>query len=150
MKCPFCRKSRTQVLDSRTSNKGLTIRRRRQCIKCKRRFTTYERPEEKIVFVVKRDGTKEVFDREKLRGSIHIACNKRPVAEKQVDAVADKVERDVLKNYSPEVSSRVIGELVLQQLKRIDKVAYVRFASVYRSFSDVEQFIEESKAVKKK
>lgn len=150
MKCPFCKKSRTQVIDSRTSDKGSTIRRRRQCMKCKRRFTTYERPEGKIVHVVKRDGTKEIFDRDKLRGSINIACNKRPVADKQIDVVVDKVEREVFKSHSPEVSSRVIGDLVLQQLKRIDKVAYVRFASVYRSFSDVEQFIEESKAVKKK
>lgn len=150
MKCPFCRKSKTKVIDSRNANKGLTIRRRRACLKCRRRFTTYERPGEKLIYVVKRDGTREVFDREKLRGGLQLACNKRPVSERQIENVIDRVEREVFRHSTGEISSRAIGEMVLHHLQRLDKVAYVRFASVYRSFSDVDQFIEESRAVKKK
>ncbi len=150
MKCAYCKKGRTKVLDSRTANKGMTIRRRRECLKCRKRFTTYERPESKVLFVVKRDGSREPFTREKMRGGLTLACNKRPVTLLQIDEIMTRVEKTLFKQYSGEVASRVIGDLILNMLKRIDKVAYVRFASVYRSFSDVDQFIEESRAVKKK
>jgi transcriptional repressor NrdR len=150
MKCPYCRKSRTRVLDSRSANRGLTIRRRRECARCRRRFTTYERPGEKLLHVVKRDGSREIFDRDKLGSGIRLACNKRPVTDRQIERAIEKVERDVFRRYSGEVSSQAIGDLVLRELKRLDKVAYVRFASVYRSFTDVDQFIVESRAVKKR
>ena len=150
MKCPFCKKHKTRVLDSRTANNGTVIRRRRSCRRCSRRFTTYERPEQKLLWVVKRDGRKEMFDRQKIRGGITAACNKRPVSERKIRDIVAKIEREIMRSYAVEVSSKVVGEMVLNELKRADKVAYMRFASVYRSFEDVDQFIQEARTFKKK
>jgi transcriptional repressor NrdR len=150
VKCPFCKKQKTRVLDSRTSNNGTVIRRRRSCRRCRRRFTTYERPEQKLLWVVKRDGRKEMFDRLKIRAGILAACNKRPVSERKIRDIVAKIEREIMRSYATEISSKVIGEMVLNELKRADKVAYMRFASVYRSFEDVDQFIQEARTFRKK
>lgn len=150
MKCPFCRKVRTRVIDSRTANRGFIIRRRRSCLTCKRRFTTYERPERKNIRVVKRDGSREPFDWTKIRESIAIACNKRPVRDAQIDRAANRVEAVLLRDQPKVISSTRIGELVLAELKKLDKVAYVRYASVFRGFADVEQFVKEAARIKKR
>lgn len=150
MKCPYCRKDATRVIDSRTANRGFIIRRRRSCMSCKRRFTTYERPERKSIRVIKRDGSREPFDWTKIRESIAIACNKRPVSEAQIDKAANRVEAALLRDQPKEIASSSIGELVLAELKKLDKVAYVRYASVFRGFADVEQFIKEAARIRKR
>jgi transcriptional repressor NrdR len=148
MKCPTCKKFKTQVIDSRSANKGMIVRRRRVCLKCKRRFTTYERPEERGIKVIKKDGRHESFDRGKVRESVEIACNKRPVSTRQIENVLNRVEHDVYRNHHAEIPSRIIGDIILTELKKLDKVAYLRFASVYREFEDVHQFVEEAKNIK--
>lgn len=143
MKCPFCREDNDRVVDSRVSGGGYIIRRRRECAACGRRFTTYERIEAMPLRVVKKDGTRVEFDRQKILDGIMKACEKRPVSMQQIEEMVGQIEADVYNNNDREVSSRVIGELVMQKLREVDKVAFVRFASVYREFKDVSEFVEE-------
>lgn len=149
MRCPFCNRNKTRVIDSRLANRGTTIRRRRNCGRCRRRFTTYERPEDRTIQVLKRDGRRERFDRQKLREGLLLACNKRPVSDRKIENIVNRIERTLYETYAREASSRVIGEMILSELKKVDKVAYIRFASVYRGFSDVGQFIQEASRIKK-
>jgi transcriptional repressor NrdR len=142
MKCPFCANPDTQVVDSRVSEEGDTIRRRRRCLACDKRFTTYERVELTMPTVVKRNGSRSDFDVSKLRGSLKMALRKRPVAVEAVDAAVVRIEEILLTSGKREVPSASIGELVMAELKKLDKVAYVRFASVYRSFEDIGEFID--------
>jgi len=143
MKCPFCQDLDNRVIDSRLTKDADVIRRRRECAKCERRFTTYERVEETLPMVVKKDGRREVFDRLKVIGGIKRACEKRPVSMSTIEDVTDRVERALQERGEKEVSSSLIGETVMRELHRLDKVAYVRFASVYRSFKDVGEFMRE-------
>ena len=143
MKCPFCGDAEDKVIDSRISNEGGSIRRRRECLKCRKRFTTYERLEEHPLMVIKKDGRREPFDRKKLLSGILKACEKRPVPMDKVEGMVDEVERIIQRNYEKEVSSTAIGEFVMKQLHDLDEVAYVRFASVYRQFKDINQFMKE-------
>jgi transcriptional repressor NrdR len=140
MRCPFCSHEETQVVETRESDEGDVIRRRRRCTHCDKRFTTYERPEIALPQVVKRDSTRDEFDEHKLRGSMMLALRKRPVSVEQVDAAIERIKDKLLTSGAKEVPSTRLGELVMRELKRIDKVAYVRFASVYRSFEDVDEF----------
>jgi transcriptional repressor NrdR len=143
MKCPFCGKARDKVVDSRESGAGDSIRRRRECLACGRRFTSYERIEEIPYLVIKKDGRREAFDRSKLTAGIHRACEKRPVSAKALDALVESIEQLVTDSPDREVPSSLIGERVMERLRELDKVAYVRFASVYREFEDVREFMAE-------
>jgi transcriptional repressor NrdR len=143
MTCPFCRHRQDRVIDSRESKEGDLIRRRRECLKCLRRFTTYERSDEIPYMVVKRDGRRERFDRQKVLEGLLRACEKRPVPIAKLAEVVDTVESALAENPEREVSTAAIGELVLERLKKLDKIAYVRFASVYRDFQDAESFLVE-------
>ena len=143
MKCPYCENPDTKVIDSRPTEEGHAIRRRRGCDKCGRRFTTYEKVEESIIMVVKKDNRREVFDRNKVLNGIVKACEKRPVSMEQMYAMVDEIERDINNRMLKEVDSNSIGELIMEQLKKVDEVAYVRFASVYRQFTDVNTFVKE-------
>ena len=143
MKCPFCGSTKDKVVDSRESGLGDAIRRRRECQDCSRRFTSYERIEEIPYLVVKKDGRREAFDRAKLMSGLHRACEKRPVSAKELATLADDVEQMVQDSVDREVETKVIGEMVVERLKELDKVAYVRFASVYRRFEDVQEFVAE-------
>ena len=140
MQCPFCHHNQSSVLESRDSEDNQVTRRRRECEGCKKRFTTYERVEGPQLIVIKKDGGRENFDREKIRRGINKACEKRPVSTDLVEEIVDQVEQEMLKKKNSEVSSRLVGNAVLRQLKKMDKVAYVRFASVYRSFEDMDDF----------
>jgi len=140
MHCPFCDHAETQVVETREAEDGGTIRRRRRCLKCDKRFTTYERPEIALPAVVKKDGSRVEFDPAKLRASMLLALRKRPVSTEQVDSALERIHDKLLAGGAREVASSRLGELVMRELKRIDKVAYVRFASVYRSFEDVDAF----------
>ncbi|MEI8303524.1 MAG: transcriptional regulator NrdR [Burkholderiales bacterium] len=148
MHCPFCDHGDTQVIDTRASDDGDTIRRRRRCPNCDKRFTTYERIELTMPAVVKKNGSRAEFDRRKLRASLQLALRKRPVGLEQVDAATHRIEDKLLGLGLREVPSERIGELVMRELKRLDKVAYVRFASVYRSFEDVDEFTDLIQEVK--
>ena len=143
MQCPYCREMDSRVVDSRLGAGGTVTWRRRECDACKRRFTTYERVEHQLPVVVKKDGQREPFDREKVLRSLRIACNKRPVTADALEEQATEVERELAESGEKEVASLVIGERVMQRLKRLDEVAYVRFASVYRSFRDIDEFMDE-------
>ena len=145
MKCPYCGYSESKVIDSRPTDEGERIRRRRECLNCAKRFTTYEVIETVPVVVVKKDKSREAFDRNKLLNGLLRACEKRPVSYTQLDAAVDRIEQQLLNSYDREVSSIHIGDLAMQELKQMDDVAYVRFASVYRQFSDVNTFMEELK-----
>ena len=145
MKCPFCGAIDSKVIDSRPTEDGEKHRRRRECLSCKKRFTTYEIVETVPLMVVKRDRSREAFDRQKLLNGMLRACEKRPVSYQQLDAAVSNIEQTLLSSYDREVSSMYIGDLAMDQLKHIDDVAYVRFASVYRQFSDVNTFMEELK-----
>jgi transcriptional repressor NrdR len=145
MICPFCRHRQDRVIDSRESKEGDLIRRRRECLKCLRRFTTYERSDEIPYMVVKRDGRRERFDRQKVLEGLLRACEKRPVPMAKLAEVVDAVESALAENPDREVSTKAVGEMVLERLKRLDKIAYVRFASVYRDFQDAESFLVELK-----
>jgi transcriptional repressor NrdR len=145
VKCPFCGSTNDKVVDSRESGVGDAIRRRRECQDCSRRFTSYERIEEIPYLVIKRDGRREAFDRAKLMAGLHRACEKRPVSAKDLATLADDVEQMVQDSGDREVETKVIGEMVVDRLKVLDKVAYVRFASVYRRFEDVQEFVAELK-----
>ena len=150
MRCPFCEHTDTQVLDTRASDDGDVIRRRRRCPHCEKRFTTYERIELTMPAVVKKNGSRAEFDRNKLRASLQLALRKRPVGLEQIDAATHRIEEKLLGLGLREVPSERIGELVMRELKRLDKVAYVRFASVYRSFEDVDEFADAVLEVKPK
>lgn len=145
MKCPFCAEVENKVIDSRLSNQGAVIRRRRECLGCQRRFTTYERVEEILPMVVKKDGRREAFDRVKVIEGLKLACQKRPVSAEQLEAVVDSIERRLQEMGEKEVPTSVIGEAVMRALAQLDEVAYVRFASVYRSFKDLGEFMSELK-----
>lgn len=145
MNCPFCEYFETKVVDSRPTEEGHAIRRRRECGKCKKRFTTYEKVEEIPLMVVKRDGTREAYNRNKVLNGMIRACEKRPVSMKDMEAMIDNVERDLHNTMEKEITSTYIGELVMNRLKDLDEVAYVRFASVYRQFKDINTFMEELK-----
>lgn len=145
MKCPYCDSSDTKVTDSRDTDDGASIRRRRQCLKCGRRFTTYETIEEVPLMVIKKNGLREMFDRNKLRKGLIRACEKRNVSAQQIENIVNGVERTVRNKLMQEVPSDVLGEMVMEELKHVDQVAYVRFASVYRQFTDIGNFMSELK-----
>ena len=145
MKCPFCGHLQDKVVDSRESKEGDAIRRRRQCLGCQRRFTSYERIDEIPYMVVKKDGRRERFDRQKVLAGVLKACEKRPVSMIQLETIADKAETMVQESSERETSTRSIGEMIMNELKNLDKVAYVRFASVYLDFKDVQEFMAELK-----
>ena len=143
MKCPYCGYLEDKVVDSRPADEGARIRRRRECLSCGKRFTTYEMIESMPLYVVKRDGTRQAFDRMKLINGMLRACEKRPVALDSIEKIADDIELELRRRLEKEVKSVTIGEMVMDRLKEIDEVSYVRFASVYRSFKDVNSFIDE-------
>ncbi len=143
MKCPFCGQVKDKVVDSRESGSGDTIRRRRECLACGRRFTSYERIEEIPYFVIKKDGRRQAFSRQKLLAGLQRACEKRPVSVKALLGIVEEIEQMVQDSPEREIEARRIGERVMERLKQLDKVAYVRFASVYRDFQDVAEFMEE-------
>ena len=143
MKCRFCASNDSKVIDSRPTEDGSSIRRRRECINCGKRFTTYEKIEEIPVMVVKLDGRREAFDGEKIRAGVRKACEKRPIAADVQDRLVEDIAREVFNTLASEVSSRDVGEIVMRQLKEVDEVAYVRFASVYREFKDTRTFMDE-------
>ena len=145
MKCPFCGHQEDKVVDSRASSDGVAIRRRRECLGCSKRFTTYEHVEEQPLMIIKKDGRREAFDRHKLLGGLVKACEKRPVSMDDLERLVDELERELSQQFEREVPSREIGERVMKKLHALDPVAYVRFASVYREFKDVEQFMRELK-----
>ena len=140
MKCPFCAHLETQVVETRVSEDADVVRRRRQCSACDKRFTTYERPDVSFPAIVKKDGRRIEYDREKLRASMNLSLRKRPVSTEQVDSAIERIEDKLLTHGQREVASTRIGEWVMRELRKLDKVAYVRFASVYRSFEDIDEF----------
>ena len=150
MKCPYCGNEETQVIDTRETENLETTRRRRECLKCSKRFTTYERVEEADIIVVKKDGRRERFERKKLLNGLLKACEKRPISLDKIEKLVDEVESDLRKRDSVEVDSKVIGEITMKKLKTLDKVAYIRFASVYKEFEDLEKFEEELEKLQKK
>ena len=150
MKCPYCGYNETQVIDTRETENLEVTRRRRECAKCSKRFTTYERVEEADIIVVKKDGRRERFERQKLLNGILKACEKRPISLEKIEKLVDEIESDLRKRDSVEVESKVIGELAIKKLKNLDKVAYIRFASVYREFKDLDMFEEELEKLQKK
>ena len=143
MRCPFCENSDTKVIDSRPTEDKHAIRRRRECDRCNKRFTTYEKVEEMLLMVVKKDGRREPFDRNKILNGIIRACEKRPVSMAEIEKIVNDIERGLNNLMEKEVKSEFIGELIMEQLKKLDEVAYVRFASVYRQFTDVNTFVAE-------
>lgn len=140
MKCPFCAHLETQVVETRVSEDADVVRRRRQCSACDKRFTTYERPDVSLPAIVKKDGRRIEYDREKLRASMNLSLRKRPVSTEQIDSAIERIEEKLLTHGQREVASTRIGEWVMRELRKLDKVAYVRFASVYRSFEDIDEF----------
>lgn len=141
--CPFCAFAESKVIDSRESEDGKTTRRRRECFKCGKRFTTYERVETLDILVIKKDGSREPFNRDKIRAGVVEACTKRPVNAEQIDKLVDEVEAEVRTEPTKEILSKKIGDIVIRKLRKLDKVAYVRFASIYREFTDLEDFQRE-------
>jgi transcriptional repressor NrdR len=145
MRCPFCNYHDTKVIDSRTRDSGRSIRRRRECLKCRRRFTTREQIEEIPIWVIKQDGRREEFDRQKITRSLQLACKKRPVSFAAIEEIASRIENDLRDQAIEEIGSFKIGEIVMAELKELDEIAYVRFASVYRNFQAKEEFLSELK-----
>lgn len=145
MRCPFCKSAETKVTDSRATDEGSAIRRRRECQVCRRRFTTYEMVEEVPLVVIKRTGDRELFDRNKIINGLLRACNKRRITRQQIEDIVNRVERTIRNLLLQEISSEKIGEIVLNELKTVDEVAYIRFASVYRQFADLDSFMAELK-----
>ena len=143
MRCPFCRSDNDRVIESRSGDDGATIRRRRECLACRRRFTTYERVERQLLTVVKKEGVRDPFDRDKIKRGLAKACWKRPVTEDDIEGVVVSLEAELYGAYESDVPSRVIGERLMELLKDLDQVAYVRFASVYREFKDARDFVDE-------
>ena len=147
MRCPYCGCQEDKVVDSRPTDEGLTIRRRRECLQCGSRFTTYEKIETAPLMVVKKDGTRQSYDRNKLMGGIIKACEKRPVPMQDIEKLVDRIELQIYNSMNNEVSSVEIGEIIMTELKNLDEVAYVRFASVYRQFKDIDTFMDELKKI---
>ena len=147
MKCPFCDELEDKVVDSRMAKEGEVIRRRRECLGCKRRYTTYERVEEILPVVVKKDGRRESFDRTKILSGLKKACEKRPISTATIEAVTDRIEKRIQEMGESEIESRIVGEEVMKELHQLDQVAYVRFASVSREFKDIDQFMDELKSL---
>ena len=147
MKCPFCDELEDKVVDSRMAKEGEVIRRRRECLGCKRRYTTYERVDEILPMVVKKDGRRESFDRTKILAGLKKACEKRPISTATIEAVTDRIEKRIQEMGETEIESRVVGEELMKELHQLDQVAYVRFASVYREFKDIDQFMDELKTL---
>ncbi|MBC7087204.1 MAG: transcriptional repressor NrdR [Tissierellales bacterium] len=145
MKCPYCDFPESKVVDTRPTDEGQSIRRRRECIRCGKRFTTYEKIEEVPVMVVKRDGNRQAYDRNKLMNGIIKACEKRPVPMNVIEKIVDEIEKTIFNSLEKEIKSTDIGEMVMKELKDVDEVSYVRFASVYRQFKDVNSFLDELK-----
>jgi len=144
VRCPFCKEDRDKVIDSRSSDGARVIRRRRQCLACRKRFTTYEKTSDSFkMYVIKKDSSRVPYDREKIIAGLQKACYKRPVSAEQIRQIADRVEEDIFRNFDKEVTSSFIGENVIRHLRDVDKVAYIRFASVYRDFKDAGELIEE-------
>jgi len=143
MRCPHCGYGDSKVVDSRLSKDGMQIRRRRLCLECGRRYTTFERIESSLPLIVKRDSRREPFDRDKLRTSVAIACRKRPISQTKIDKLVDKIEFELGERGDKEIASEGLGSLVMEELRELDQVAYVRFASVYREFQDVQEFMRE-------
>ena len=143
MKCPFCDELEDKVVDSRMAKEGEVIRRRRECLGCKRRYTTYERVEEILPMVVKKDGRRESFDRTKILAGLKKACEKRPISTGTIEDVTDRIEKRIQEMGETEIESRIVGEELMKELHQLDQVAYVRFASVYREFKDIDQFMDE-------
>lgn len=150
MRCPFCQHIEDRVIDSRLSKDGDIIRRRRECGQCRRRFTTYERVEETLPLVIKKDGRREPFDRGKILAGLHRACEKRPISVEVLEKLVERIEQRLQETGDREIPSRVIGEQIMSELQSLDEVAYVRFASVYRSFKDVNEFMNEVKELLEK
>jgi transcriptional repressor NrdR len=150
VRCPFCREDKDRVVDSRSSKDGFIIRRRRECLECQRRFTTYERIEETPLRVVKKDGSRVPFDRDRIRNGLLKACEKRPVSVNLIEDITSQIEVEIHEMFDKEVRSKFVGELVMNKLKNLDQVAYVRFASVYREFKDVSEFLDELKPMLEK
>ena len=149
MQCPFCGQDRDKVVDSRSSEGGRSVRRRRRCLACDRRYTTYERPEDSLrLTVIKKDGSRETYKREKLILGLQRSCYKRPVTDEQILAVVEVVEEEIFRKFDRQVPSRFIGDVVCARLRELDKIAYVRFASVYRQFQDVGELIEQAQEVR--
>jgi len=147
VKCPFCDELEDKVVDSRMAKEGEVIRRRRECLGCKRRYTTYERVEEILPVVVKKDGRRESFDRTKILFGLKKACEKRPISTATIETVTDRIEKRIQEMGESEIESRIVGEEVMKELHQLDQVAYVRFASVYREFKDIDQFMDELKSL---
>jgi len=143
MRCPSCGMDNDRVIDSRACEDGYSIRRRRECLNCKRRYTTYERLDVTTIKVIKKDGIREPFLREKLRAGLEKACWKRPVSPEQIEAIVTEVENEIYATFDSEVESRLLGDLLMEKLRKVDEVAFVRFASVYRQFKDVRDFVDE-------
>lgn len=149
MKCPFCFSTDNRVTDSRLSKEGNTIRRRRACDACEKRFTTYERVEELLPMVIKKDGRREPYDRKKVSAGLQKACEKRPVPIERIEEIANKIEQEIQELGEKEISSSAVGSRIMKELHRLDQVAYVRFASVYREFKDINEFLDELKGLLK-
>ena len=147
MKCPFCGEQEDKVIDSRISKDGDSIRRRRECISCKKRFTTHEKIEETLPSIIKKDGRREPFDRDKILSGLKVACRKRPISTELIESAVDRIEREMQERGVKEIKSTEIGERVMRELHELDEVAYVRFASVYRSFKDIGEFMSEVKVL---
>ncbi|NQT46510.1 MAG: transcriptional repressor NrdR [Candidatus Omnitrophica bacterium] len=145
MRCPFCHKEDDKVVDSRASSDGMSVRRRRECLKCGKRFTTYEYIEETPLMVIKKDNGREPFDRKKVLAGLIKACEKRPIPVEKLEAIVERVERELQRKFEQEVHAKDIGEAVMKELEKLDEVAYVRFASVYRQFKDINHFMKELK-----
>ena len=150
MKCPYCTYEESKVVDSRHSEDGMSIRRRRECLQCGKRFTTYEKMENPMILVVKKDGRREAFSTEKIRRGLIKACEKRPIAARDMDKIVSDVEKKVFNSLDQEITSTQIGEMIMDRLKDLDQVAYVRFASVYRQFGDINTFMNELTQLLKK
>ena len=147
MRCPFCSFEESKVVDSRSTDDSTTIRRRRECLKCGKRYTTYEKVEDIPILVVKRDSTRENFNKEKIINGLIRACQKRPVSRQQIEDLAEDIEKTISNKMITEVNSKLIGEMVMERLKNVDEISYVRFASVYREFKDINTFLEEIKSL---
>ncbi|MCM8787293.1 MAG: transcriptional regulator NrdR [Candidatus Omnitrophica bacterium] len=147
MKCPFCGHNEDKVIDSRETSEGMAIRRRRECLNCNKRFTTYEYVEKTPLMVIKKDGRREAFNRQKILAGLLKACEKRSIGVEQLEKIVSEIESEIQKKFDQEVESRFIGELVMDRLSKLDDVAYVRFASVYRQFKDINQFMRELREI---
>ena len=145
MKCPFCGFDESKVVDSRSTDDNTTIRRRRECANCSKRYTTYEKIEDIPILVIKRDSTRENFNKEKIVNGLIIACQKRPISRRQIEDIAEDIEKSISNKMLTEVETKLIGEMIMERLKKIDEVSYLRFASVYRQFKDINTFLEEIK-----